>query len=781
MSALLQSYDPIVRVILQVLLNSLWQGMLIAMLVGALFRFKSSMSATTRHAIWFMSLVTIGVLPFLPTLIGRTGPPQPPTQEVAVQRIALSTDQPIASVDVKSETTTIEPLKSVARVNEQQNRIRTSQTVAPSIETPLPVVSPSTQIKVALTPVVEQSWVSRMSAKILGGKVPVVIVSLWLVVAGFMMFRLLGSFGLMFRMRMNLKAIPDHDRHQMKRLASNFGLKRHVWIRTSTYATVPMTIGLFKPLIVIPEELISTLSNAEFEGIVAHELAHIKRFDYLTNILQRFIQTYMFFHPAVWLIGRFLVVERELACDDWAVKVTGEPRRYASCLTRLVEELRGSKPLAIATGIFFGKHIISRRVEMILDNNRNSSTFIAKPAMVYALGLAFVCVGICSLLSPVIAVPAGQGNVVAQNTQPKPKASTQVEKNDQVKSSVPTAPSSEVRGPIASTTIAPALPIRDDFEDQDTPVWTVRPTPIVPSTEPLTQTVVTPIAIAGQLDMLTSAQPTPKLTYVVDQGGLDYFPQQRAATANNANAAPAISEAELLTVLSDVVKRDADPAVRTEALQGIVRLRSDASITTLISLYDSMADVKVKGEIVPYLLRRKGDNAKAMAKLVAISKTEKDDDLRRSALNQIVRVGGDEAINSLIEIYDSLQDPKIKKSLINSFSNSKNRKAVEKLIQIAKSDSDPVIRQAAIRALSNVDNRMFLELSGREGPMAATAPDGGVGWGTAYAPGAPSPVGRPDPASASRRGSGTGVGNGSGSGSSTTTQTPPPSRTPKQW
>jgi len=206
------------------------------------------------------------------------------------------------------------------------------------------------------------------------------------------------------------------------------------------------------------------------------------------------------------------------------------------------------------------------------------------------------------------------------------------------------------------------------------------------------------------------------------------------------------------------------PAVRTEALQGIVRFRSDASINTLISLYDAVADVKVKADIVPYLIRRKGDNAKAIAKLVAISKSEKDDDLRRLALNQIVRVGGDEAINSLIEIYDSLQDPKVKKALISNFSNSKSRKAVEKLIQIAKSDSDPLIRQAAIRALSNVDNRMFLELTGHDGPMAA-------GWGPQGGANAP---GYADRTPAAR-----GAGPASGSGPSTTA--PPQARAPKQW
>ena len=235
---------------------------------------------------------------------------------------------------------------------------------------------------------------------------------------------------------------------------------------------------------------------------------------------------------------------------------------------------------------------------------------------------------------------------------------------------------------------------------------------------------------------------------------------------------PAISETELLNVLSDVVKRDSDPAVRGEALQGIFRLRSDASITTLISLYDSVNDIKLKGEIINAMLRRKGDNAKATAKLISIAKTEKEDELRRDALNAIARIGGDEAINGLIEVYDSLQDAKQKQRLIQSFSFSKNRKAVEKLIQIAKTDSDPTVRQSAIRALSNVDNRLYMELSGHEAPPAQDGAYGGVSGGVRG--GVPTGV-------APARGIGSGVGRGAGSGSGDSIQParPPVTRDPK--
>ena len=181
------------------------------------------------------------------------------------------------------------------------------------------------------------------------------------------------------------------------------------------------------------------------------------------------------------------------------------------------------------------------------------------------------------------------------------------------------------------------------------------------------------------------------------------------------NRQPTIPETELLNLLVDVVKRDSDPNVRAEALQGITRLRSDASINALVQLYDASSDVKVKGEIIPYLLRREGreskvDNSKAIAKLISIAKSEQNDELRNKAVRYLGAVRGDEGANALIQIYDGLQDQKMKQYVIRSLAQNRSRKALDKLIAIAKNDSDPVVRQYAIRNLYNVDNQRYLEL-----------------------------------------------------------------------
>src|SRR5262249_48915672 len=268
------------------------------------------------------------------------------------------------------------------------------------------------------------------------GAAPLLLVSLWLAVYALMSWRIARSYRAVFRLRGRLGAIPSEQRKRVERLAGQFGISRRVRAFTSRQIAMPMTIGSLKPLIILPPDLAGDLSQSEFESVVAHELAHIKRWDYLTNMLQRFVQAYLFFHPAVWFIGKQLMIERELACDDWAVK-TCEPRRYASCLTKLVEALNESKPhMAVRVaatgigGIIFGKHVISRRGEMILNRHRNATTAVSKPALLYAIGLVVMFVAVCSLISPVIAVPLGQNAAKQRKKEGKPGAPATVKSQE---------------------------------------------------------------------------------------------------------------------------------------------------------------------------------------------------------------------------------------------------------------------------------------------------------------------------------------------------------------
>jgi hypothetical protein len=450
---------------------------------------------------------------------------------------------------------------------------------------------------------------------------------------------------------------------------------------------------------------------------VAHELAHIKRCDYLTNLWQRLIQAFFFFHPAVWFIGKQLAVERELACDDWAVKLTGEPRRYANCLTRLTELLRERKPLALAAGIIFGKHVVSRRIEMILNTNRNASTFVSKPALLYALGLATLFVSTYSFFSPVLAVPLAQTPAIAAQRQEvkapvpatietpqvvivngrkavvAPRITPKVVEISQEEVPVIILPFDEITPvamPVVATTLEPHI------EEEDA---TPRPMPLVYQTQP---------AVFAPALYQQPAPPVQGQGFGSGSGSGQGFGVP--GVSGTRSDTPTIPEAELIAVLTDIARRDTDPSVRNEALQGLYRLRTDNSINSLIQLYDTMTDVKVKGEILGNLMRRNKDNTKAIAKLVTIAKTEKDDTLRGRALSSLLYIKGDEGATHLIGIYDTLQDAKMKASVIRALAMNKSKKAIDKLIQIAKTDTDPIMRQNAVRSLYSIDEGIYLQL-----------------------------------------------------------------------
>src|SRR6185369_15346699 len=123
------------------------------------------------------------------------------------------------------------------------------------------------------------------------------------------------------------------------RLSRRLHIARTVRLLRSTLVEVPTVIGSMKPVILLPASALSGLNPHQLEAILAHELAHIRRHDYLVNLLQTVVETLLFYHPAVWWLSRRIRAERENCCDDLAVSLCGDPYTYARALADL-EELR---------------------------------------------------------------------------------------------------------------------------------------------------------------------------------------------------------------------------------------------------------------------------------------------------------------------------------------------------------------------------------------------------------------------------------------------------------
>jgi hypothetical protein len=124
-------------------------------------------------------------------------------------------------------------------------------------------------------------------------------------------------------------------------------------------------------------------------SILIHELAHLRRFDDWTNLAQQILKALLFFHPAVWWIETHLALEREMACDDAVLALTGNPHGYALCLVSIAEKTFLRRGLALAHAIVNRMRQTSLRVSRILDANHSSGTRVWKPAL-YSVAAAFV-------------------------------------------------------------------------------------------------------------------------------------------------------------------------------------------------------------------------------------------------------------------------------------------------------------------------------------------------------------------------------------------------------
>jgi beta-lactamase regulating signal transducer with metallopeptidase domain len=169
------------------------------------------------------------------------------------------------------------------------------------------------------------------------------LVALWCVGAALMLTRHLGAW-LYLQKLLRRSSVPLRDSWaRLAQLPERVGLKRHVLLLESTLLHVPATVGWVKPVVLLPASVLTGLSKEELEALVLHELAHIRRHDYLINVLQTIVETLLFYHPAVWCVSRQIRHERENCCDDIAADASGDAATYATALAT-IETLRPESP-----------------------------------------------------------------------------------------------------------------------------------------------------------------------------------------------------------------------------------------------------------------------------------------------------------------------------------------------------------------------------------------------------------------------------------------------------
>lgn len=199
----------------------------------------------------------------------------------------------------------------------------------------------------------------------------------------------------------------------LDRMAARLGIGRRVMLGLVDDAGAPgaaliggpVTAGWWRPLVLVPAALATGMAPPLLEALLAHELAHVRRHDYLVNLMQSAVEVLLFYHPAVWWLSHRIRIERELIADDLAASLLGEPRRLALALSELDQFQLSTHSLAPAA---HGGDLMSRIKRLVRPH---SDTLTGKPNWKLALPL------LALVLSAAASTRIGSANAAPQQAQ----------------------------------------------------------------------------------------------------------------------------------------------------------------------------------------------------------------------------------------------------------------------------------------------------------------------------------------------------------------------------
>jgi len=274
-----------------------------------------------------------------------------------------------------------------------------------------------TAARFSVVPIPEDERV--MDVNVRRGAAPVLtrlapwVLPLWSIGVLLLSLRLVAGGVHVRALRRSARSADEQLCDRLSQVAMRMGIRRRIQLAISSRTDGPGVIGWLRPIIMLPPATVMGLTTEQLDAVLAHELAHVRRHDYLVNIVQMMAETLLFYHPAVWWVSRQLRIERELCCDDEAVRICGDATSYARALVTMAK-LQGPAIAMAATG-----GSLSDRVRRLLgvggEEQRRSAAF-----GLTAIAVALVSITIASVdaqqdtarfevASVKLASPGGQG------------------------------------------------------------------------------------------------------------------------------------------------------------------------------------------------------------------------------------------------------------------------------------------------------------------------------------------------------------------------------------
>jgi len=228
--------------------------------------------------------------------------------------------------------------------------------------------------------------------------------ALWLVGVLLLAIRALGGWwqlGLVRRRAQRM--VPQEVQRAFERIRIQIHAGRNVMLRASDEVISPLAMGVWRATVILPISAIMTLPPEELEAVIAHELGHIRRWDYLWNLLQTAIESVLFFHPAVWWLSRTVRERREICCDEIAVRSCAGPAVYARALLRLEEQRTTKLRLAMALGGCGGS--LLARVRKVLGEDMAMESRMTSGVSVAAIGALVIALLLGPKIGEAVAAP----------------------------------------------------------------------------------------------------------------------------------------------------------------------------------------------------------------------------------------------------------------------------------------------------------------------------------------------------------------------------------------
>jgi len=203
-----------------------------------------------------------------------------------------------------------------------------------------------------------EPWISQHAVWLAGA---------WLTGAGLFAARLLVAFAGLSAIKRRRRIMPVELQPSVERMLRHFAFRRQPQLYVVDDLSQALASGWLKPLVLLPASWLTELPPDVLEVVIAHELAHLRRWDLVVNSLQRGVECVLFFHPAVWWCSRQIRIEREICCDALAVGATGGRVQYAKALAQLAARRSVPGIPLFAAGIGDSKMVLLERIRQFLN------------------------------------------------------------------------------------------------------------------------------------------------------------------------------------------------------------------------------------------------------------------------------------------------------------------------------------------------------------------------------------------------------------------------------